>query len=188
MPAFLRRAPLTEPLTLAQAKAHLRIGEDAEDETIVALISAARAHIEQAFSLALIAQSWTMVLDRWPRVPEITLPLWPVISIDKVKVVGEEGAALIIDEAHYVSLLAVRPARLLRRPDRHWPQPGRSACGIEIEFTGGFGSAAADVPEPIRQALKIHLAALYDDREGGASPGVPAAAAALLSPYAAVGL
>ena len=32
------------------------------------------------------------------------------------------------------------------------PQPGHLAAGIELDVTVGFGEAAIDVPEPLRQA------------------------------------
>jgi uncharacterized phiE125 gp8 family phage protein len=122
-------------------------------------------------------------LDDWPRNPEIALPLWPVAAIDTVKVIGEEGAAFLIDEAHYVADLGARPARLVRRPDRHWPRPGRRAGGIEVDFTAGFGPTADEVPQPIRQALKLFIGLLYEDRQALATMAEPATLAALLSPY-----
>ena len=83
------------------------------------------------------------------------------------------------------------PPRLVRtRQD--WPVPGRVAAGIEIDFTAGFGSLAADVPAPIRHAVLMLDRALVRasrsdrDRIGGgeysgvgvrAADAVPGAAA-----------
>ena len=57
------------------------------------------------------------------------------------------------------------------------------SSGINVEFTAGFGEAPADVPAPIREALKLWLGFLYENRDGEAPAGGPAAAAMLLSPY-----
>ena len=183
MPVILRAAPSIEPVSLAEAKTHLRLDDSAEDGAIAALISAARLHIERCYGLALISQAWTLALDRWPRSPEIALPIWPVTAVETVKVIGEEGDAFLIDEAHYVASLAPRPATLVRRPDRRWPSPGRPAGGIEIEFAAGFGPSAGDVPQPIRQAVKLYVGHLYENRDGLSQARVPAALEALLSPY-----
>jgi uncharacterized phiE125 gp8 family phage protein len=186
MPAVLYRPPAVEPLDVAEAKIHLRIGHSAEDDLIAALIRAARLHVECAYGLALIAQGWMLRLDRWPSCPAIDLPVWPVSAIETVRVLGEEGEAFVIDAAHYILEASARPARLLRRPGRSWPNPGMPRAGIEIDITAGHGTSAGDVPQPIRQALRHLVAFLYENRAGSEtlSPGAePAIVAALLSPY-----
>ena len=186
MPAVLLKPPALEPLAVADAKIHLRIGHSAEDELIAALIEAARLHVECAYGLALVAQGWMLRLDRWPSCPAIDLPVWPVAAIETVRVIGEEGDAFLIDAAHYVLDASARPARLVRRPGRCWPNPGMPRSGIEIGFTAGYGEAAGDVPQPIRQALRHFVAYLYENRDGSESVSLgaePAIVASLLSPY-----
>jgi uncharacterized phiE125 gp8 family phage protein len=183
MPAILRTAAGLEPISLAEAKAHLRIEDAAEDDVIAALISAARLHVERSHGLALIAQAWTLSLDRWPLLPGIPLPIWPVTAIETLKILGEDDEALTIDEAHYTVELSVRPARLMRRGGRQWPVPGKPAGGIEIDFTAGFGEAPEDVPAPIRHALKLYVGLLFEDRDSFSPTREPTAMAALLSPY-----
>jgi uncharacterized phiE125 gp8 family phage protein len=184
MHAVLLKPPALEPLDLADAKIHLRIGHSAEDDLIAALIEAARLHVECAYGLALIAQGWMLRLDRWPSCPEIDLAVWPVSAIEAVRVIGEESDAFVIDAAHYVLDASARPARLIRRPGRCWPNPATPRSGIEIGFTAGYGAAAGDVPQPIRQALRHLVAHLYENRDGVLSLGAgPAIAASLLSPY-----
>jgi uncharacterized phiE125 gp8 family phage protein len=186
MPAVLLKPPAFEPLDVEDAKIHLRIGHSAEDELIAVLVEAARLHVECAFGLALVAQRWMLRLDRWPSCPAIDLPVWPVLGVETVQVIGEEGDAFVIDAAHYVLDASARPARLLRRPGRCWPNPGMARSGIEIGFIAGFGERGGDVPQPIRQALRHLVAHLYENRDGleSVSPGAePAIVASLLSPY-----
>ena len=44
------------------------------------------------------------------------------------------------------------------------PLPGRAASGIEIRFTAGYGAAPGDVPEALRQGLRLLVAHLYEHR------------------------
>ena len=188
MPLTLTTPPAREPLSLAEAKLHLRLDDSAEDDLLAQLIAASRRHVEKTHGLALISQGWTLYLDDWPPKPDIFLPLWPVIAVTAVKVLGEEGEALTIDEAHYVAELGSRPARIFRRENRQWPKPARPRSGIAIEFTAGFGEESSDVPSPIREALKLWLGFLYEHRDGDAAACEPATAATLLSPYREVRL
>ena len=59
-------APAAEPVTLAEAKAHLRVVDAVEDTLISGLIKAAREEVEAATGLALISQNWRLYLDCWP--------------------------------------------------------------------------------------------------------------------------
>ena len=56
--------PEVEPVTLAEAKAHLRLDTDADDAYVSALISAARERVELFLRRALITQSFVGRLDR----------------------------------------------------------------------------------------------------------------------------
>ena len=67
MALVLTAAPAVEPVSLAEAKAHLRVDSDHEDALIAQLIVAARIFVERTLGLALIAQSWSYFLDALPR-------------------------------------------------------------------------------------------------------------------------
>ena len=63
MPSVLLTPPAVEPLTLAEAKSYLRVDTVDEDDTIAALIAAARLLVEAYARRALITQSWRLSLD-----------------------------------------------------------------------------------------------------------------------------
>ena len=68
------------------------------------------------------------------------------------------------------------------------PAPGRALNGIEIDVTVGVGGTAAAVPEPLRLAVRLTLAALYENRgdvvDPTENPGLlPLAAQALVAPW-----
>ena len=53
-------------MTLAEAKAYLRVEHDDDDDVIAALIAGARVHVEAQTRRALITQSWRLIRDAWP--------------------------------------------------------------------------------------------------------------------------
>jgi uncharacterized phiE125 gp8 family phage protein len=182
MSSILTSPPAVEPISLAEAKAHLRVSETAEDGLIGTLIVSARRHVEAATGLGLISQGWSVFLDRFPDGPELALPLWPLIAVGDVKVFGEDDVASIVDPSHYFTDKVARPARLVLRFSRIWPRPGRVANGIEVQVTVGFGAAAADVPAPLREAI-LKLLAHWFERRGDETGDVPLGLEALLQPY-----
>jgi len=64
---ILRSAPTVEPLTLAEAKLHLRQTQSFDDDLIRALIVAARQAAETITRRAIVAQKWSLLLDQFPR-------------------------------------------------------------------------------------------------------------------------
>jgi uncharacterized phiE125 gp8 family phage protein len=189
MPLILTSGPATEPVTLADAKAHLRVDGTAEDTLIASLIVTSRLHVEAAAGLAAITQSWSWYIDAWPAGHALKLPLRPIQSIAAVRLYDEAAAATTLDSATYFLDGAAAPPRLVRHRALPWPKPGRIANGIEIAFTAGFGPAAVDVPSPIRHAILLLVAHWHEHRsplEPGAQPEpLPDMVSDLLAPYRA---
>jgi uncharacterized phiE125 gp8 family phage protein len=187
MPLVLTDGPAVEPVTLAEAKAHLRVDSTAEDTLVASLIITSRLHVEAAVGLALITQSWSYFLDGWPPGPALKLPLRPVQTIDAVRLYDESAVVTTVPPETYLLDGSNAPARLVRQGATVWPAPGRVANGIEIAFTAGYGDTAADVPAPVRQAILLLLAHWYEHRTpfevGAAAQPVPGMVSELLGPY-----
>jgi uncharacterized phiE125 gp8 family phage protein len=187
MPLVLTAGPAVEPVTLAEAKAHLRIDGSAEDTLVASLIVTSRLHVESGIGLALVTQSWSYFFDCWPPGPALKLPLRPVQAIDAVRLYDEDAVVTTLAPETYLLDGASAPARMVRQGATVWPRPGRIANGIEVAFTAGFGAAADDVPGPIRQAVLLLVAHWYEHRSpleiGAAAEPVPGMIAELLGPY-----
>lgn len=63
MPVRLLTPPASEPVTLAEAKAHLRLDTVDDDTYVNTLILVARQYVEQACWRGLVTQTWELVLD-----------------------------------------------------------------------------------------------------------------------------
>ena len=191
MGLVLVSGPGAEPLTLDEVKAHVRIDGTTEDALLQSLILTSRLHIEAALGLALMTQSWRMVLDQWPEDGVVKLPLAPVQFVSVVRVLSSDGTPTVVDAASYGLDTSGRPARLAANAGV-WVTPGKGFAGIEIDFVAGFGATAGDVPEPVRQALLLLVAHWYEHRDpieiGKPATAVPHAVSRLLNPYRAVRL
>lgn len=180
MTLILLEGPVLEPVTLTDARAHLRLDADDEDALVIALISVARSCLEAETRRAFITQRWTLLLDSWPGL-SVTLPLLPVQSVEEVRVAGE-----IVDASIYNADCRGEVARLFLNKGRSWPHPHSFLSGIEIDFTAGYG-APADVPAPICQAIRMLVAHWFETREpvvmGAPAIELPSTVARLIAPY-----
>ena len=191
MALVLTTAPAAEPISLAEAKAHLRIDADDEDALIASLIAAARMFVERNLGVALITQDWSYFLDFWPRSTCVTLPVLPVQAVDAVTLHDAQGGASVLDAESYAVDVLSTPARLVLKS----AAPAvvtRELNAFEIAFAAGYGDEASDVPAPIRQALTLLVAHWFERREpvvlGASAQEVPATVAGLLLPYRRVRL
>src|SRR5690606_35870760 len=158
--------PIVEPISLAEAKAHLRVDTSAEDTLIQSLIMASRLHIEAALDLALITQSWRIRRDAWPTSRALMLPLRPVQSLISVNAYGDDESADAIDSDSFILDGYANPARLVWRGVGTAPKASLAAAnGIEIDIVAGFGDEPSDVPQSIRHALLLLVAHWYENRE-----------------------
>lgn len=171
--------PMVEPLTLAAAKAYLRVDGPDEDELISALIAAARLTVERATRLVLVEQSWRYRVPACPADGVVPLPLAPILAIDAVTSIDAAGIEATVDTDLYRLDASPDPARLLLDP----PTGGR---GLKVDLSCGFGAAAAAVPEPLRLAVR-QLVALWFERRGDERPRearpLPASVESLLAPF-----
>lgn len=155
--------PAIEPLTLDEAKLHLRVTSTADDALITALIVTARQLCESFTGLSLIERDYSLYLDAWPA-SAVLLPRPPLVSVQLVNIYDAAGDAAAFDAANYTVGAAGMPGRIVLNDGVSPPQPGRSGDGLEIQFTAGFGAAADNVPTPLVQGIKQLLAHLYERR------------------------
>ncbi|MEQ1650701.1 MAG: head-tail connector protein [Hyphomicrobiaceae bacterium] len=192
MALILTAPPAVEPVSLVEAKAHLRVDGDAENILIQSLILTSRLHIETAFGLALIQQSWAIFRDAWPSAREVMLPLNPIKSIDAIRLYDATGTFILAPLAGFTVDSSANQSRLVRHANLTLPQPHRPANGIEIAVTAGFGPNPSDVPAPIRHALLLLVAHWYEHRDpseiGTEETRVPQAVSDLLAPWRPVRL
>jgi uncharacterized phiE125 gp8 family phage protein len=162
-------APTEEPISLDEAKLHLREDEDQQNELIESLIQSAREHAEQITGRVFCTQQWILTLDRFPLESFIKLPFPPLISVEEVNYVDENGVTQILSTDDYVVDLSSQPfGKIDLAYSVYWPVTRCQPNAVSIEFTCGFGDKSK-VPASIKAAMKLHLAHLYENREASSN-------------------
>lgn len=178
--------PAVEPLSLAEAKLHLRLDGEGEDELVLALVRAARELAERYTGRALVTRRLRLWLDAWPPGRRaLALPSPPLADIVSVVVHDADDEPAAFDPAGWLADRMASPGRLVLRAGVAPPVPGRAANGIAIEYDAGYGAEASDVPEPLRRGIALAVGHLFEHRE--AAP-LPAGVEALWAPYRMVRL
>jgi len=177
MKRLLLEGPAVEPVLLTEAKAHLRLDTDDEDDLLGALIVAARVQVESELRRVLIAQSWRAILDAWPA-DGVILPVLPVISVDAVRTIDADDIATELGSESY----EFDPADFSVTLD-----PVAGAVRYEVDFTAGYGTSGVDVPQPLRQAIRLLVTHWYEHRsavaDDDATAATPLGYRELVAPY-----
>lgn len=174
--------PAVEPVTLAEARAHTRVDDTADNSLVSALITAARRMAESYTRRVFITQSWTMYRDQAPTESYLEIPKAPLLGITSIVTYSDTDAATTFSSSNYYVDIATKPGRVVLRSTASWPTFTRTANGFVVNFVAGYDATGAGVPADIRQAILMIVAHLYENR-GDSVSEIPAVARALLDPY-----
>lgn len=186
---IIKTPPAVEPVTLDQAKEHLRVQHDNENAYISALIKAARKYAEKVTGRTFISTVYLLSLDRFPAsaAEPVLLPRPNLVSVDFVKYRDTAGVLQTWAAENYGISTASVPGQLFPAFNKEWPDTRNQPDAVTIEYTAGFGAAATDIPEPLIAAIKLVLGTLYMNREdvvlGVNAQMVPFSAKSLLDLY-----
>lgn len=179
--------PASEPITLAEAKLHLRVDFADDDDLIGALITAAREQCEVAQRRALITSTWELTEEgfpcQWPvalgpylpgRLLERPwpssrlawqLPRPPLQSIASVAYVAPDGSAVTLDPSAYqVVAGGTGPGLIAPVYGTTWPATRCQPEAVTVRFVAGHADASA-VPATTKAAIKLLVGHLYENRE-----------------------
>lgn len=95
---------------------------------------------------------------------EIYLPLPPLITVDSLKYIDQDGTQQTLSSALYKVDIVSEPGRLTPAYGQSWPATRNEASAVEIAFTCGYGAAGA-VPQGIKNWILMRMGSLYEFRE-----------------------
>lgn len=152
-------APAAEPITLEEAKAHLRVVYADDDAQITLMIAAARQAAETYLQRALMPQTLQVVVDCFGA--GVALPWPPFAALGAVTYTDADGAPAALTDplVDYRSGLAV-----LRPPyGGSFPQV-QAGSQVTITYDAGYLDAT-NVPAPIKAWMLLLIGTLYENRE-----------------------
>ena len=160
--------PAAEPLTLAEAKLHLRVDADITDDILItALIVTARQQAEHRTGRALLTQQWRYSVDTFPS-GSLELPLPKLQSVQAVSYLDNNGVRQTLANTEYDVITDELVGSLIPAYGKSWPSCREHPGSVRVDYTCGFG-AAADVPQSIKAWMLLAIAAWYENREALAS-------------------
>jgi uncharacterized phiE125 gp8 family phage protein len=159
--------PAVEPVTLTEAKIHLRVDTDTDDAYISTLITAAREWCEQYVDRTLVQTQWTMRLDSFPY--EIELPRPPIAASGTATAVtltytlGDDSTATLSTTAYRVDRNST-PGVVRQLRAGTWPANLDDYNAVSVTWWAGYGSDGSSVPAAIRHAMLMLIGHWYESR------------------------
>lgn len=162
MPLRIVDAATTYPVSLAEAKAQLRVSDTSQDLVIKGLIPAATKLVQSIVQRVYPQQTLEWVLTSWR--PVLEIPVAPVLaegvlSIKYVDWTSQTQQAL--DKSTYVVQTRGDSVAIFPKFGTQWPVLfAFSPEPIVVQFEAGYESAA-DVPENVKAAIMLQIRHLY---------------------------
>lgn len=156
----------TEPVSLAEVKAHLRVDFTDDDTMLTAMITAARQAIEDYCHISLVSKTVTLTLEsiQTPRsiftqpfqvqnsTNSFELPYGPVQAVSLVTSIGSDGVTvttLVLNADYFITGKAFKTIKLL--------------CDFQ-NFIMVYVVGYAALPGPLRLAILNEIAYRYESR------------------------
>ena len=187
--------PSVEPVSLAEAKAHLRVDVADDDLLIANLITAARMQAENLCRRVFVTQQFALYLYAFPvynnsnvfsgytsfdqspsawqeahtysvrfRGGSIHLPFPSLQSVESVIYTDINGFKNTLGADQYIVDNISEPGCITPAPNTYWPATQNRVNAVEINFTSGYGNAAA-VPAGVKAWILLRVGAMYENRE-----------------------
>jgi len=187
MPYNVTTAATIKPITLDEIKSNLNLYTDFtdDDELLDGLIAVAVDYVENFTRRALLTQTITLTCDGFPNYFEIERPI--LQSVTSIQYIDSDGNTQTLGSSKYTIDTSSTPGRIVEAYGESWPSTQSIINSVTVTYKAGYTSAE-NVPNQIKQAMKILIGDWYKDRESyivGVSNvnELPHTAKILLMPY-----
>jgi uncharacterized phiE125 gp8 family phage protein len=204
--------PRAEPVSLSEAKLHLRVDFETDDSLITAFITTAREVCEQKFQRAIYDQTYVLSLDQFnygdwrSTIPmerrnslrfsalwesmALRLPMPRLVSVTSITYLDVNGIQQTLDPSTYNVDASSQPARIVPAINLTWPTTDYYIPGsVQVTYVAGSygdGIEIASCPASIKLAIKLLIGHFYENREASSQlslKAIPLGVDALLNPY-----
>jgi len=161
--------PVVEPISLDEAKEHLRFDSSLgtyQDALISGIISAVRIYAENYTRRALIQQTMEYTCEYFP--DEFVLPYPNLLSVESLKYKDSDGVLQTLGADQYQVDYNSVPGRIKPAYGETWPTLTRLGDynSVQVRYIAGYAAVGsptdaaalrAGVPEVVKQWMKIRL-------------------------------
>jgi len=178
--------PATAPVSLTEAKAHLRVDFTDDDAVIQGYIDAAVSHLDGwggILGRCMVTQTWRQDFPQFCDLIRLPFPDAQSATLAYLDVNGDEQA---FTGFHLVS--DAMGGGLVLEDGQNWPQTANRPDAVRVTGVYGYGGAD-DVPWSLKAAILLHVGTLYENRETLSERVSPNMAyEALVAPHRMVGV
>lgn len=163
--------PSSEPVSLTEARTHLRIEafgsplEHPDDSYVSQAITIAREFCEQYLERSLATQTVQLVVDNFNSM--IYLPNAPVQNVDSITYIDTEGVTQTLANSAYELDSFDNKIRL--QFGQRWPSVRVQEDAVTVTYTAGYTNGASPdtypIPAPIKAAMLLIIGNLYENRQ-----------------------
>ena len=155
-------AASTFPVSLTEAKTHLKVDTSADDTYIESLIKAATQLSEEYTNRFFID---TVVEQYASSFKELeTLYKSKVSSVLQIKYYDSDNSLQTLSATVFNTQLNYEPAQIQLADGQSFPSIAKRNDAVRARYTVGYGSSASDVPEIIKQAILLTIGNFYQNR------------------------
>lgn len=180
-----------EPVSLDDAKKHLRVDGNDDDDLIGTMITSARTSCEERMQRSIVPQSWVLTQSSFGhpwieqhsglqhalisnpgwyrahshRFPDsVILPHPPIRTVESVQYLDVNRSRVTLDPSAYRLAVIGETLAMLRPVGQAWPQTAREPDAVIVTYSAGWAEVA-QIPAPIISWIKLRIGALYENRE-----------------------
>lgn len=140
--------PTVEPVSVAEAKQHLRIVNSDEDTLIESYIAAAREWVETFTNRTLVKSTWQYQTDGFsyycidgdPYAVGFRVPRAPLISVSSITYLDEAGAEQTLSSSYYNVDPNVEPGLVSLAYNQTWPNTRATRNAVTVTYLAGYGA------------------------------------------------
>ena len=172
--------PLVEWITLADAKAWLKVDHTDDDDLITALLPAVRKSVEHYMRRKVLACD---IVETWMQWPGAKIELyWSKLNeVTAIKYIDEAGDEQTVDSSNYFLGSNYRPPFIMFGIEYQFPAVTVSPNAVTVEYSAGWADADS-IPGDILVAMKLVLSDMYENRTDTVRR-LPTASMLYLQPY-----
>lgn len=186
MPLIVVTNPTLEPVSVDEAKAHLRVDTASEDDLIKGWIAAARRWCETYTNRRFINTTIRYTLDAFS--DEMEIPVSPLASVSSITYTDVDGASQTLSASVYQVDTYSQPGRVVLAYNQTWPLIRSEVVNpVQINAVVGYGATPDSVPDGIKAAIKLLVGHWFEHREavniGNIVNDIPLTVHSLLYPF-----